>query len=298
MSEKNSFVKDLNEEAIEISVMIIKRLYKTGNKTVFLMSDKTGYIKGKISESKSIFIGQVIAFNAKNENVVDIKEYTIVTDYKTSEYLITTKKSIESMMTEIEEISKEYIISPEANRLSDYFFKDEAFLDKFKRGIGGVSMHHAYIGGLVEHTLNVMKLTKTLCEMYDCRRKEIAVLGAKLHDIGKIYELDFDGPFKYTTRGQLEGHIVIGVQMIDEAIRNQENKYTEDFIRRIKGCIVQHHGKLEYGSPREANMEESIIINHADGIDAMMNKVERMKEHIGYDEWSEYDKKLEKKLYL
>ena len=94
-------------------------------------------------------------------------------------------------------------------------------------------MHHNYIGGLAEHTLNVMYLTAMLCERYNCRRPEIAILGAKLHDIGKIYELFYDGPFKYTVRGEMEGHILIGVQMIHEAIMENPEIYSEEFVNRI-----------------------------------------------------------------
>lgn len=159
-------------------------------------------------------------------------------------------------------------------------------------------MHHNYIWGLAEHTLNVMYLSITLSERYNCRNKEIAVLGAKLHDIGKIYELYYDGPFKYTLRGEMEGHIVIGVQMLNEAINSNREIYSEDFIRRIKGCIVQHHGKLEYGSPRELKLEEAFIINYADSIDATMNKIARLKLETEENSWSEYDRRLETKLYL
>lgn len=159
-------------------------------------------------------------------------------------------------------------------------------------------MHHNYIGGLAEHTLNVMYLSSVLCEQYNCRRKETTILAAKLHDIGKIYELYYDGPFKYTLRGEMEGHIVIGVQMIDEAIRSNPNIYSEDFIERIKGCITQHHGKLEYGSPREMRTEEAYIVNYADGVDATMNKITMLKEKTEENTWSEYDRRLDSKLYL
>ena len=159
-------------------------------------------------------------------------------------------------------------------------------------------MHHNYIGGLAEHTLGVMYLTIVLCEKYDCRNKEVAILAAKLHDIGKIYELYYDGPFKYTLRGEMEGHIVIGIEMIEKAFNDNPDFYSDDFITRIKGCIVQHHGKLEYGSPREMRMEESFILNYADSIDATMNKIEQIKEKTEAGSWSEYDRRIETKLYL
>ena len=104
--------------------------------------------------------------------------------------------------------------------------------------------------------------------------------------------------FKYTLEGELEGHIVIGVQMIDRAIRDLNVPFSEDFVRRIKGCITQHHGKLEYGSPKKANMEESFILNFADSVDATMNKITQIKEETKPDTWSQYDRRIETKLYL
>ena len=282
MSDKKTFLKDL----------------KDGNKMIYTLCDKSGYINGKINSKLRLELGQVIEIEGTKDYVIDASSVKVLENYKLEDYLPSVKRPIEEIMEDIDIISKEYIISPQAVKLNDYFFKDEEFLRKFKRGIGGVSMHHNYIGGLAEHTLNVMYLTMMLCERYGCRRTEIAVLSAKLHDIGKIYELDYNGPFKYTLEGELEGHIVIGVQMIDRAIRELGVPFSEDFIRRIKGCITQHHGKLEYGSPKKANMEESIILNFADSIDATMNKITQIKEDTQENSWSVYDKRIETKLYL
>ena len=298
MANKNVFLEDLKDGNVKISLMIIKKLYKDGNKNVYLLSDKTGYINGKIASKLRLEPGQVVEIEGVKDSLIDVNHLKNVEEYEIEDYLVTVKRPIEEIMNDIEEITKECITSPEGKKLNDYFFKDEKFLEKFKKGIGGVSMHHNYIGGLAEHTLNVMYLTKILCERYNCRRKEIAVLSAKLHDIGKLDELYYNGPFKYTLEGELEGHIVIGVQMIDRAIKDMDVPFSEDFIRRIKGCIVQHHGKLEYGSPRVANMEESIILNFADNIDATMNKIEQIKEDTKENAWSQYDRRIETKLYL
>lgn len=280
------------------SFMIMKRLYKDGNKFVYMLSDRKGYIKAKINSRAKLEMGQVIEIECGNEHLVDVSEYNLIKEYDVVDYLPSVSRPIDDIMCDIEEISKECITSLQGKKLSDYFFKDNNFLEEFKRAIGGVSMHHNYIGGLAEHTLNVMYLTKVLCDRYDCRRREIAVLSAKLHDIGKIKELYYDGPFKYTLEGELEGHIVIGVQMIDRALNEMDVPFSEDFIRRVKGCITQHHGKLEYGSPRESNMEESFILNFADSVDATMNKITQIKEITEEDKWSDYDRRIETKLYL
>ena len=298
MTDKKIFLKDLKDGNVKISLMIMKKLYKDNNKMVYTLSDRSGYINAKINARLKLEVGQVVEIEGVKDFAIDVTNLRVLENFNIEDYLPTVDRPIGDIMNDIEEISKECIISPQAVKLNDYFFKDENFLEKFKKGIGGVSMHHNYIGGLAEHTLNVMYLTKVLCDRYDCRRREIAVLSAKLHDIGKIYELDYNGPFKYTLEGELEGHIVIGVQMIDRAIRDLNVPFSEDFVRRIKGCITQHHGKLEYGSPKKANMEESFILNFADSVDATMNKITQIKEETKSDTWSQYDRRIETKLYL
>ena len=295
---KKIYLKDLKDGNVKTSLMVNKRLYKDGNKMLYILSDKSGYINAKIPMKLKLEPGQVIEVEGVKDYVLDVFQVKLLENYDLNDYLASVNRDIDEIMESIEEISNECIISPQAKMLDDYFFKNEEFLEKFKRGIGGVSMHNNYIGGLAEHTLGVMYLTKILCDIYDCRRREIAVLSAKLHDIGKIYEMDFSGPFKYTLEGELEGHIVIGVEMIDRAIMDLKIPFSEDFIRRVKGCIIQHHGKLEYGSPKKANMEESIILNFADNVDATLNKINQIKEETKENTWSVYDKKMETKLYL
>lgn len=299
MNDKKIFLQDIKEnENLKTSLMIMKRLYKDGDKYLCILSDKSGQIKAKLPTNKKIETGLVINIDCKKNKILDVSNFKTVLNYNIQDYLPTSSKPIEDIMNEIEMISQQCITSEEGQKLNDYFFKDDEFLEKFKQSIGGIAMHHNYIGGLAEHTLNVMYLTKVFCERYDCRRIEIAVLSAKLHDIGKIYELDYRGPFKYTLQGELEGHIVIGIQLIDRALNNINYSFSEDFVRRIKGCIVQHHGKVEYGSPKATNMEESFILNYADTVDAVMNKITKLKKNTDYNNWSDYDKAIDTKLYL
>lgn len=301
MNKKGSFLNKLdNTNNIKTSLMVMKIIFRDSEKLVCILADRTGDVKANIPISKDIDIkeGCVLEVEGSKDGNLDVKKCKLISDYDLSDYLQSVKRPVEDIMGDIEALTRKYVSSKEALALNDYFFRDEKFLDKFKRGIGGVSMHHNYIGGLAEHTLNVMYLTAMLCERYECRRTEIAVLAAKLHDIGKIYEYDYNGPFKYALRGEMEGHIVIGIELIDKAIGENTSIYSEDFVTRIKGCIVQHHGKLEYGSPREMNMEESFIINYADSIDATMNKISQQKDKTNPGSWSEYDRRIETKLYL
>lgn len=301
MTHKKEFLKDIEmNKQFKTLLMVMKKIHRDSNMTTYILTDRSEEIKARIPNKFKLKPGQVIEVDSKKEPTMDeVKNVRIIDgEYELDDYLPTVKIPIGEILKDIEDLSDEYIESEEAKILNEYFFKDEEFLDKFKKGIGGVSMHHNYIGGLAEHTLGVMYLTKILCDRYNCKNKEIAILGAKLHDIGKLYELDYKGPFKYTLQGELEGHIAIGVQLVDKAINEIDYDFSEDFIRRIKGCIIQHHGKLEYGSPRSCNMEESFIINFADGIDATMNKINQIKENSRSDGWSDYDRRLETRLYL
>lgn len=300
MSKKEIYLSDIKDENnVKISLMVMKIIFKDTDKIVCTLADRSGEIRATIPNAvNDIAEGTVLEIEGTKDGTIYAQKYEIISEYDLSDYLPTVKRPIKNIMQEIEVLTDRYIISAEGRALNDYFFKDEEFLDKFKRGIGGVSMHHNYIGGLAEHTLNVMYLTSVLCEKYGCRRPEVAMLAAKLHDIGKVYELSYDGPFKYTLEGEMEGHIVIGAELIGNAVRENPGLYSEDFVMRIKGCIVQHHGKYEFGSPREMKTEEAFIVNYADSIDATMNKISQIKDKTESDSWSDYDRRIETKLYL
>lgn len=300
MKSKEIFLNDVpSGENTKISLMVMRIIFKDTSKIVAILADKTGEIKATIPTKKGdITEGRVIIVDGKKDNNFDVKKYEFTDEYEIEDYLPMVKRPIDEIMEEMELYTEEYVTSREGNALNDYFFKDEDFLERFKKAIGGVSMHHNYIGGLAEHTLGVMYLTAIFAEKYNCNNKEVAVLAAKLHDIGKIYEMKYDGPFKYTLQGEMEGHIVIGISMLEKAFEAKPNFYSDDFKERIKGCLVQHHGKLEFGSPKDMNMEESYIVHFADYVDATMNKIEKIKEKFPDGGWTDYDRKLEAKLYL
>ena len=243
-------------------------------------------------------LGDVILAKGNYSEPFKIDSIEIINDYNVEDFLQVCKRPIEDIMNDIEEISQREFKSTAAKTLNDYFFKDEHFVEKFKKAIGGIYNHHNYLGGLAEHTLGVMNLSKVLAYNYDARYKEIAILGAKLHDIGKVYEMSYDGPFTYTLKGSLQGHIVIGITMVEKAFVENLEAFTDDFKERIKGIIVQHHGKLEYGSPIAPRSEEAYIVHYADYVDATMNKLQIISEGLQKGEWSPYDKRIGGRLYL
>lgn len=296
---KTKFIKDIKDSKnIEGSFMIMKKLAVEGKTLVAYIGDKTGDLKAYIPlDEQQLQVGDVIHIKAVREMALQVSKYKKEKYYDLNDYLPAISKPVDEIMAELAQISEEELKSKESKALRDYFFGDVDFVEKFKRGIGGLSQHHNYIGGLAEHTLNVTYMAKVMAYRYDCRNKEIAILAAMLHDIGKIEEYNVQGPFSVSMRGEMEGHIVIGITMVEEAFKAGGEIYSADFKHRIRGCIVQHHGKVEYGSPKTPNTEEAYIVHYADFIDATMNKIGQVKDMTEAGSWSEYDKRIGTKLY-
>lgn len=297
---KERYLNEINiGEKIEISLMVIKILSRDEVTLTAYIGDKTKEVKAIINdEDKKISVGQVIKTKGTYDNIYKAEILDIIEDFDLRDYVPSVKRSVEDIMNELEELTSAEFKSPEVIALNNYFFKDEKFLERFKKAIGGVYQHHNYLGGLAEHTLGVTYLAKVFADRYNCRYKEIAILGAKLHDIGKIKEMNYDGPFTYSLEGEMEGHIVIGVTMVEEAFRGDPELYTHEFKERIKGIIVQHHGKLEYGSPKTMKSQESYIVHYADYIDATMNKIDIVIEGVEKGSWTSYERRMEGRIFV
>lgn len=297
---KDIFVKDLKEnEVVESTFMIMKILNENEEGIVAYIGDESGDVKSSIPDKKHILkVGDVILAKGSLERILNVETFEKIEKFNLEDFLPKVKRPIEEIMKEIEDISKEEFKSEECKTLNNYFFKDEKFLKEFEKGIGGLRQHHNYLGGLAEHTLNTMYLAQKMAYRYGCKHVETAILGAKLHDIGKIKEYSVNGPFSVTMEGEMEGHIVMGVTMLEEAFREGGDVYSEDFKSRMKACIIQHHGKLEYGSPKVPKTEEAYVVHFADYIDATFNKIQNVRENTKDNTWSEYDRRIGTRLFI
>lgn len=280
-------------DKIEIKLMVKKITDRKDSMIWAYAGDKTRDVKCIFSSEFKVSEGDVLQLKGRFMEPFKPDKVEKVVDYKLEDFLKSSKRPIEEILHEIEELTNNEVTSEEGKALNSYFFKNEHFLEKFKNAIGGVTNHHNYIGGLAEHTLDVMYLAKVLAYRYNIRNKELAILGAKLHDIGKVYEMKYDGPFSYTNEGSLHGHIVMGTIMVEKAFVEMGEKFSEEFKDRIKAIIVQHHGKVEYGSPVPPRTVESYVVHYADYVDATMNKLDIVGEGVSPGQWSSYDKRIE-----
>ena len=243
-----------------------------------ILQDKTGTIDAKVWElSNGIehfeamdFIhvdGQITSFQgALQFNIRRIRR-SQEGEYDPADYMPMSKKNIDEMYKELLGFVNS-IKEPHLNKLAkSYFEEDKAFATAFKKHSAAKSVHHGFVGGLLEHTLSVVKLCNYYCTAYPMLNRDLLLAAAMVHDIGKTRELSLFPANDYTDEGQFLGHIIIGTEMVGEVIRKIEG-FPVSLASQIKHCILAHHGEYEYGSPKKPAIIEAVALNFADNTDA------------------------------
>ncbi len=190
-------------------------------------------------------------------------------------------------------------------RLGDAYLADESLMTNLASAAAAVANHHAYPGGLLRHTLDMMELSRLIAPRYPQLDGDLLMLGAFLHDLGKIDELSGGGTVSYTDRGQLVGHIVIGVQMLAEKIaavdsgRDNSDGFPVQLRLLLEHMIVSHHGQLEFGSPKLPVTLEAVALHHIDNLDAKLASYTSVIESdvAGDGNWTNYNPSIGRKLW-
>ena len=187
--------------------------------------------------------------------------------------------------------------------LAECFLLDDEFMRKFGRAPAGVKNHHAYLGGLVEHVVSLMELTARVADLYPAVNRDLLLMGAFLHDMGKVEELAYERDFTYTDEGQLIGHVVIAVGMLDKKLREAERLSGEpmpaELVLRLKHMIVSHHGQYEFGSPKLPMTLEAVALHQLDNLDAKIHSFQQLIRDDPNVEscWTNFNHALGRKLY-
>ncbi|QDT08873.1 3'-5' exoribonuclease YhaM family protein [Planctomycetes bacterium K23_9] len=187
--------------------------------------------------------------------------------------------------------------------LGETYLGDEDLLGRLKSAAAAVSNHHAYPGGLLRHTIDLMEMCQAIGPRYPQMDTELLMFGAFLHDLGKIEELSSGGEISYTDRGQMLGHIVIGIQMLDEKIRSLQtdsnDRFPDELKLHLEHLVVSHHGQLEYGSPKLPVTLEAVALHHIDNLDAKITAYTSVIESdVAADgNWTNYNPSIGRKLW-
>ena len=210
--------------------------------------------------------------------------------------LCRTLQDPEAMYQELLSYGRQ-VKNPYLRKIIEYYFEnDPDFIKKFKNHSAAKTVHHGFAGGLLEHTLSVVKFCEYMVGAYPILNRDLLYTAAMCHDIGKIKELSPFPANDYTDDGQLLGHIVIGVEMISDAIRTIPD-FPEVLASELKHCVIAHHGELEYGSPKKPALAEAMALNFADCTDAKMQTLtEIFKDKQGSREWLGYNRLFETNL--
>ncbi|MEJ2006970.1 MAG: OB-fold nucleic acid binding domain-containing protein [Acidobacteriota bacterium] len=291
---KESYVCDLKPgSSINTTFLIRTRERKTArNGSAYLdleLQDSTGTIKAKLwdcdSFNSTFEVDDVVRVSAGVELYQGNPQLSLRKiakcrdeDISLSDYLPRGSKDPEVLFEGLLKRIQEMPAGPLQTLLLKVF-QDPEISRKYKLAPAAMSYHHAYLGGLLEHVSSLMQLGDGICDHYPFLDRELILAGLLLHDLGKIEELNFSRAFTYSTRGQLVGHISMGIEMVRDKVRLVPD-FPSDLWDRLEHVILSHHGKLEFGSPKEPMFMEALAVNYLDDLDS---KLEAMRQQYETD---------------
>lgn len=271
-----------------------------------LLQDRTGTLDAKIWEPNSMGIeefgaldfievqGEVTVFNGAMQMSIKRARKCAEGEFDMKDFLPVSSRDIEQMYTELMALKNKVGNTYLRTLLDSFFVEDAELIKNFKLHSAAKSVHHGFVGGLLEHTLGVTTLCDCFADRYPMLNRDLLLTGAMLHDIGKLKELSDFPTNDYTDDGQLLGHIIIGVEMIGNRASKIEG-FPPRLEAELKHLIVSHHGEYEYGSPKKPAIMEAFALNFADNMDA---KMETLKEILSTPqaqngEWLGFQKMLD-----
>ena len=267
-----------------------------------ILQDKTGILDGKIWETTSEGIGdydefsfvyvtgEIVLFNGALQANIKRIRMADETEYDEGEYFPRTDRDIDEMKQELRDlissVNNEYL-----GKLLEKVFTD-ATIDAYAKHSAAKSVHHAFIGGLLEHTLSVARTCDFFSKNYEMLNRDLLITAAIMHDIGKLKELSAFPANDYTDEGQLLGHIVIGAQIVSNMADSIEG-FPKKLKSELMHCILAHHGEYEYGSPKKPALVEAVALNFADNTDAKMETFTEQLKASTSSGWLGFNKLLD-----
>jgi 3'-5' exoribonuclease len=309
---KSFFVSSVRDNQAIDSVFLVAAknhgVTKNGNGYLVLrLMDRSGEIEGRVWEraeelgagfDKNDFVrvrGQATLYQGKIQirvhDIAPVDEGEVATE----DFLPRSKSDPEAMAEELMAILRG-MKDPHLRALAEALFADAGFMDLFKRAPAGKTIHHPYLGGLLEHTLSLLKLILKVVENYQGINVDLLLMGGFLHDIGKVWEFSFDRSVEYTDRGQLLGHLVMEVEFVHEKIKTIPG-FPEELGMLVEHMMVSHHGALEFGSPKLPQTLEAVILHYLDDLDGKINSIQSLMEKEQGSNWTTFHRAYNRSFY-
>ena len=276
-----------------------------------VLQDKTGTLDAKIWDPSSQGIeecdaldyvnvmGDVTSFQGNLQLNIKRLRKASEGEYEPKDYLPVSEYDAEEMYRELQGYVKN-LTNPYLKKLAgDLFLEDADFAKRFKFHSAAKSVHHGFVGGLLEHTLSVTKLCAFFADTYPILNRDLLVTSALFHDIGKLEELSTFPENDYTDEGQLLGHIAMGMEIVGMRIRAIDG-CPRKLANELKHCILAHHGELEYGSPKKPAIPEAVALNFADNLDAKMETMKELLANVpaGNTDWQGFNRLFESNIRI
>jgi 3'-5' exoribonuclease len=316
MMQKNVFVDQLKEGDKFEDLFLIKNV-KLGETRagkpylVLTVMDKSGEVSGPIWDNVSSLqkiceVGVVVKINGTVQSYRDSLQLRVdgispvpQEGIDLGNFFPASPRNLQEMADEVQTLVLS-VSNPFLKKLLNHFLRKSDRWTQFQEAPAAKGIHHAYIGGLLEHSLSVAKVADFLAKHYEGIDRSLLIAGALLHDIGKLEELKMEGGLvEYTVRGRLKGHLVIGSEMVAQAAENIRD-FPEELLEQLQHLILSHHGRQEFGSPAVPMTVEAFMLSFLDDLDAKMNITEQLRRKMDKQEmsWTEYQRSLERYLYL
>ncbi|AEH50343.1 3'-5' exoribonuclease YhaM family protein [Pseudothermotoga thermarum] len=317
----SDIMKKLNENVEVVAKISSKRLQETKDQKKLLLLtlvDRSGSLRAvdwhnaeenfeKLSEGDVILAkGRIVYFEDHLQLNLDKSKDSVRVmqeeEYDIERFVETTPEDIEKLQRKLKELIDDIQDKEIRNLLKELFEKDEQFFSKFIKVPAGVSVHHTYIGGLLEHTVAVASICKKIWSVYEnALNKDLLIAGAILHDIGKVQEYTITKKgFEVTTEGELKSHIALGVEILQSKAKNVQ--ISKGKLMQLEHIILSHHGELEWGSPVVPKTAEAFVIHMVENMDAKLARFrsicQKEKKNGNTKLWSEFDKHLQRRIWL
>jgi 3'-5' exoribonuclease len=296
----------------ETYLVTAKQISTAKNGVTYLslkLADKTGEVDGRLWDNADEVSGRFeredfvrikgMASNYQGSMQIKMKTLEKVDDSRVeiANFLEATPRNVEDMITQLRTVSAA-VRNGHLRQLMNAFLNDGVFLESFRRVPAAKTLHHNYIGGLLEHVVELVALAGDVVKHFPSADPDLVTLGCFLHDIGKVKELTVRKSIGYSTEGRLIGHISLGYEMLSEKI-NAIPGFPAELGMLLKHIMLSHHGEYEFGSPKRPKILEAIIVNYLDDLSAKINSFQTTlkKENIAAGEWSNFSKMHDRYLY-
>jgi len=313
--EKGQFIQDLKPGQRFVGYYLLRsktleafRDPSRGHYLTLILSDRSGQRLARVWEdapaiSETIAEGQVVKVEGELETFQERQQVRVLRirparedEYDPRDFLPASSRDPAEMLAEIDAFRAQ-IGEPHLRALVDAFYEDKDFLTKFSTAPGSTRVHHAYLGGLLEHILQVLKVCHTVLDLYPQVNTDLLLSGALLYEIGKLREFEWKLDLAYTDEGRLLGHILLTDEMVNATIARIPG-FPEELALRLRHMLAAHHGRYEWGSPRKPQTLEAIALYHIVDLDAQINRFQSLLEKRPPETaWTPYDRLLGRQLF-